>query len=164
MFCILKPLKANPLMSGGQFASFTPRIGDGASNIWFHNWSGSGWLSTKVLYVDIQDVDLTLSDVIQDGKYNLQRLATPLNEVRNTFNFLPPLIHHNVTDSFVWVGNTNGIYTTQSAYGWVTKVEASSPMQNLDFKWIWSCNIPLSIKIFLWQIWHNSLPVFLVLN
>ncbi|KAG4927472.1 hypothetical protein JHK85_053958 [Glycine max] len=68
------PLKANPLMSGGQFASFTPRIGDGASNIWFHNWSGSGCLSTKVLYVDIQDVDLTLSDVIQDGKYNLQRV------------------------------------------------------------------------------------------
>ncbi|RZC16762.1 hypothetical protein D0Y65_009885 [Glycine soja] len=50
---------------------FSVRIGNEASNVWFDNWTRTEPLCTKVVYDDIQGVDLTLSNLITGGKWNL---------------------------------------------------------------------------------------------
>jgi len=99
---------------------FSVRIGNEASNVWFDNWTRTEPLCTKVVYDDIQGVDLTLSNLITGGKWNLGKKVIILNdEVIKSFISHPPILHHDVHDSFAWDGNKNGIYTTHSAYAWL---------------------------------------------
>ena len=57
---------------------FKFRIGTGDISIWYNHWIGNSKLCHELDYVHISDSDLRVHDLWDDGKWNLQRLATIL--------------------------------------------------------------------------------------
>jgi len=47
---------------------FDFRLGDGSSSFWYTPWTSFGKLSNQVLYVDIHDLQLSVSDMFQGGR------------------------------------------------------------------------------------------------
>jgi hypothetical protein len=57
-----------------------------------------------------------------------------------------------VPDCVSWSLNANGVYSMKSMYQFLERNLAGS-----HNKWIWKSNIPLKIKIFLWQVFQNAI-------
>jgi len=61
-------------------------------------------------------------------------------------------------DSFCWGLNGSGEFTTKSAT-WLAHGSDVSQQPSWQFKWIWHIKTMPKIKIFLWQVCHNALPI-----
>jgi len=59
-------------------------------------------------------------------------------------------------DEWCWSLTRNGMFSTKSATWMCHDLDRTSTWEG---KWIWKINLPPKIKIFLWQIYHNSLPI-----
>lgn len=56
---------------------FKFRLGDGASSIWYSDWSGTGMVAEKLPYVHVSDTELCMADVIRNGNWNFDTLHYP---------------------------------------------------------------------------------------
>jgi len=61
-------------------------------------------------------------------------------------------------DSFCWGLSNSGAFTTKSAT-WLAHGDNSSERLPWQYKWIWNINTMPKIKVFLWQLYHNALPI-----
>ncbi|KAG5035316.1 hypothetical protein JHK87_010226 [Glycine soja] len=73
---------------------FSVRIGNEASNVWFDNWTRTEPLCTKVVYDDIQGVDLTLSNLITGGKWNLGKKHCSVYKNKHCSLFKAEILQH----------------------------------------------------------------------
>jgi hypothetical protein len=53
---------------------FTWRAGSGSSSFWFIHWSPLGYLGTLVPYIDINDLQLSVKDVLTSNSRHIQIL------------------------------------------------------------------------------------------
>jgi hypothetical protein len=60
----------------------------------------------------------------------------------------------SVADGISWSLNANGRFSTKSMYQHLERSLAGS-----HNKWIWKAKIPLKIKVFLWQLFQNVIPI-----
>ena len=67
-----------------------------------------------------------------------------------------PIPITDVPDSFCWGLTGNGSFTIKSAT-WKAH-DLSSDQLAWKYKWLWKLNVMPKIKVFLWQLCHNSLP------
>jgi len=65
---------------------------------------------------------------------------------------------NEIEDSFYWGLSSSGEFTTKSAT-WLAHNCHPSGNQDWDHKWIWKINTMPKIQIFLWQLFHEALPV-----
>ncbi|CAL1387047.1 unnamed protein product [Linum trigynum] len=77
-----------------------------------------------------------------------------------------PLTSEIVKDSLCWTGTENGKYTVRSGYdmemnriGEVLAGSGTEQEMNDGWKKLWGLNIPGKIKVFLWKVAHNIVPV-----
>lgn len=107
--------------------------------------------------------DLTVADILtSDLKWNRERIEELLPA------FVPQILRiqpsdKGAEDSFLWRATKSGIYTAKSGY-----FAASVPTQDSlsvpqdEFSWIkdvWSSKSSPKMKIFLWSILQNALPL-----
>lgn len=94
------------LKSGYEF-----RVGNGDSSFWNSSWTCFGPLAKLVPYVvDIHDIHLCISDVYNNGDWNLEILYTSLPQhVREYIYQLVLTLNGAVQDALIWKGNISRI-------------------------------------------------------
>ncbi|KAJ1405719.1 Ribonuclease H domain [Sesbania bispinosa] len=94
------------------------RLGCGNSSIWYDDWTGMGKFCNLLPFIHIADTELRVNDLWVNGDWCLASLATPLTEQITNFicNLEVPMY---ATDAWSWQGSAEGIYSSQSAYGWL---------------------------------------------
>jgi len=139
-------------------------IGDGKDVFFWHdNWIENTSLM-DLLEVEDQDMvnfDLKVSDFIENKQWNIYKLRLYLNNqdiVHKVIGIPIPLT--TIKDSFCWGLSSTGRFTTKSATWLAIKRFKEEPPWS--FKWIWQIETMPKIKIFLWQMCHNALPVDVV--
>ncbi|CAJ2637225.1 unnamed protein product [Trifolium pratense] len=139
---------------------FEFRLGNGNSSFWFSNWSGTGKLADKVLYVDIHDLEMSVKDVYTDGNWNFNMLYTNIpTAVTDHLKMIPVCLNSQVADCYTWKGNLNGIYSARDGYFWLNRNEfAGNDTDSISWTWLWNISAPEKLKFFLWTALHNSLP------
>lgn len=65
---------------------------------------------------------------------------------------------HTKPDTFCWGLNNSGTFRTKSTM-WIAHDKSIHEHPDWDFKWIWKINTMPKIKIFLWQICHDTVLV-----
>ena len=68
-----------------------------------------------------------------------------------------PIPLTNMEDSFCWGFSSSGDFTTKSAT-WRAHENITHDQESWKFNWIWKLNVMPNIRIFLWQLCHNTLP------
>ena len=104
------------------------------------------------------DLGLKVSEFIEDNQWNAHKLQTVLRSPALVHKILGiPVPLTDINDSFCWGLSSSGSFTTKSATWLAQGIEPEqSPW---PFKGIWKLDILPKIKIFLWQMCHNALPV-----
>jgi len=98
-----------------------------------------------------------------DKIWDLTKLHTTLNNdsiIQKILGIPIPIFEKK--DTFYWGLTGSGFFNTRSA-SWVAHNSFNSKDAAWSFKWIWQLDIMPKIKIFLWQLLHNAVPVHGVL-
>jgi ribonuclease HI len=142
---------------------FSVKIGNGYSKFWFDSWVFKEKLSSMVPFVAIQDTDMRINDVWQNGRWNLEKLYTIIPDfVRDAILSLRPYIVDDIPDTWVWHNSSTGVYTTKDAYEWLLQ---PAPINNQpNWRWIWKLKVPSNIQFFVWQVIHGAIPTRKLLN
>lgn len=135
------------------------RLGDGNPSFWSTAWSDVGKLAEHVLYVDIHDRDLKDNEVYLDGNWNFNQYTNIPIATRDRLRALPMCLNSQVQDSYTWIGNLDGIYTTKDGYYWLNRHHFVRDSSNtISWSWLWHIVAPEKLKFFLWTALHTSLP------
>lgn len=143
------------------------QLGSGNSPLWHTNWTGLGTLNNFVPYIDIHDAHLCINDIIQNGAWQVDMLYTMLPpNIIECILTLPSCTNVAVSDSLVWKGHTNDIYTANQGYEWLLQRRngIASGDTTLAWNWIWNSYALKKIKFFIWMACHNSLPSLAMLH
>ena len=67
-------------------------------------------------------------------------------------------------DKLIWLGTTSGVYTTKSGYHKALELSEEDPLPTMNViidweKGVWNQHTSPKIKLFLWKIFQNALPV-----
>ena len=104
------------------------------------------------------DLGVKVSDFIEDEQWNAHKLHTFLRSPTLVQKILGiPIPLTDINDSFCWGLSSSGSFTTKSATWLAQGIEQEEPPW--PFKGIWKLDIVPKIKIFLWQMCHNALPL-----
>lgn len=91
------------------------------------DWS---YICTLVDYVNIQDIDIRVKDVYNDGIWNSRELATIIPEhiqkeiVKQLFHLNP-----RINDVYIWKDSVHGEYTAKAGFSWLIK-KRLTPLAN----------------------------------
>lgn len=139
---------------------FDIRLGPSTTSLWYKDWLGYGPLCNLVNYVHILNTNKSISDIWEDGVWNLNTLATSIPmDISSTIQAKPVPTHmdDSILDYWVWKGNKEGICQASADYQWLlsqSRVWDSS--QNWD--WIWRIGALAKVSRMLRLCIHNSLP------
>jgi len=137
------------------------KVGDGRSiNFWTDNWCAEDNL-VSLLNKDpssVPDIDIKVSAFISpDRQWDSVKLNQYVpSEVIQMIQGIP-LPTTNVADSFCWGYSSSGNFTTKSAT-WIAHDNIPRGQPKWKYHWIWRLDVAPKIKVFLWQLCHNSLP------
>ncbi|KAL1173037.1 hypothetical protein V6Z11_A05G387200 [Gossypium hirsutum] len=71
-----------------------------------------------------------------------------------------PIPPNDIKDTWTWIQNPHGTYTSKSAYSWLILKEVGFGPHHFFWCTIWKLKMLPKIKIFNWRIRHNILPTF----
>lgn len=144
------------------------KLGNGRDILfWNEIWVGEEKLSItfKRLYNMTTTKDATIFDmsVWRDGSWNWKLhwrrdlfiweqglMESLLNILHNT------QVQHDGCDSWVWLGDTSGIFSVHSAYRIIT--ENASMVDNRLYKALWNKDTPLRVAAFSWKALLDRIP------
>ena len=137
------------------------KLGNGKSiHFWTDVWCSQESLASQVgaNLSALTDVDIKVCEFITADK---QWDSVRLNQVLPP-NLVPvvqgiPIPSADVPDSFCWGLTGNGTFSTKSAT-WKAHEHLSLSSHVWPYKWLWKLNVMPKIRVFLWQLCHNSLP------
>ena len=149
------------------------RIGNGADvKIWKDPWLPKG--STRKPITPRRSCLLSRVNELIDpttGEWD-ERLICDIFWPEDTTEILRIPINQHMQDCHAWYFDANGLFLVKSAYkiavarrdALTGRDSSSSGCANGyegDFQWIkiWQLKIPNKIKLFIWHLAHNSLPV-----
>jgi hypothetical protein len=114
------------------------RAGSGSSSFWFGNWSTLGILVYLVPYIDIQNLQLTVKDVLTANNPHTNTLYTNLSHLTSDhINRIHMKFNDSVEDVVIWSNKKNGTYTPKSDCHWLLH-NVDSTGQNLPLhSWSW---------------------------
>jgi hypothetical protein len=108
------------------------------------------------LYAICNEQDIIVHDAAQkDWHFDYRRQLAPdiqIQLVRMRI-MLDPIRLSDEEDIPIWDWTKNAQFSVKSVYK-----DLSSFGIDRSFKHLWKAKIPLKIKIWLWLIWHNSIP------
>ena len=136
-------------------------IGTGENiSFWRDNWLDNSNL-VEILGKDssmLSDPDCTVSDYSRENlDHTKLQIVLNNNPITHKILGIPiPIIKQE--DTYCWGLTDLGTFSTRFAT-WATHKSFGYKDVAWSFKWIWQLNIMPKIKIFLWQMLHNALPV-----
>jgi len=137
------------------------KLGNGKSiHFWTDVWCSAESLASKVgseLSL-LPDVDIKVCEFITaDKQWDSVKLNQVLpSELVQAVQGIP-IPSTEVSDSFCWGLTGNGAFSTKSAT-WKAHEHLSPSSPTWQYKWLWKLNVMPKIRVFLWQLCHNSLP------
>nr|KYP54501.1 Transposon TX1 uncharacterized [Cajanus cajan] len=121
---------------------FHLRLGQGECSFWFNPWIDGSPLSSRMTYIDLNDVDLEVRHVVSsDGCCDLARIASPLiDDLRELLSHLRLYLHHDIPDVLAWQGDESGVYSVCTGYAWL--LARSTPRRDGSWGWLWKLKLP----------------------
>ena len=107
---------------------------------------------------DSLDLSLKVSNFIENKQWNVSKLHSYLGNpalVQKVLGLPIPLTE--IKDSFCWGLSTSGSFTIKTA-SWLSHGNDHND-SHWPYQGLWKLDIMPKIKIFLWQMCHNALPV-----
>ncbi|PNY05589.1 ribonuclease H [Trifolium pratense] len=144
---------------------FSWRAGSGSSSFWFCPWSALGFLCKLVPYIDIHDMQLTVSDVISSNEPHSNILYSHLPQTAlDIINNTNLTFNASIEDAFIWHNNKNGVYTTKSGYDWLLSRKEQVPSHPHTWAWLWKLQAPEKLKFLFWLACHDAVPTLTTLH
>ena len=149
------------IMKGGKWM-----VGDGrVIRVWKDKWLGDKILSDQ----QGENQNMLVCELINDAnkKWDVQKVRTTFPPCLAMQVMQIPISYMGVSDRFLWPYTTDGNYSVKSGYHFIksefiktiSQPETSASQNNLIWKFIWKVLAPQKIKLFLWRICHNAIPV-----
>ncbi|KAK7242986.1 hypothetical protein RIF29_37768 [Crotalaria pallida] len=133
------------------------RIGNGNSSFCHTDWTGHGYLSQAVPFIDIHDFELTIKQVWQYDNWNLSCIYSWLpHHAIQEINGIKPHFHDSVVDCFVWKSETDSVYIAKSGFRWLSNLSTNDIVAD-QWSWIWKLPTSENIRFFISLIYHDSL-------
>lgn len=137
-------------------------IGNGqTTRVWQDSWIS---LTTQVKPlgpIPEAELDLTVSDLLTDDmQWNAKRVKEVMPHLAEQVLQLQPS-QTGAEDIIIWQPTASGIYSTKSGYQ-IASSNRNTTVPSDDFEWIkdvWSSQCSPKMKIFLWSIILNALPL-----
>ncbi|XP_018464249.1 uncharacterized protein LOC108835502 [Raphanus sativus] len=145
-------------------------IGNGqTTRVWKDSWISLDSNSKPFGPVHESALDFRVSDLLtSDLQWNKKRIEEILPDFSQQIQCLKPSLT-GAEDSYVWHPLQSGVYSTKSGYNSKAASllpmplgHAAEPNQNLEFKWVkdvWSGKFSPKLRVFLWSIIQNALPL-----
>lgn len=142
-------------------------VGDGTSiKIWYSPWLSLTEKEGPMGPAREADMNLTVSDLFLQGsnEWDEAKIQNMLPHLKEKIKAIKPSLS-GAPDKRVWLGTATGEYTNKSGYKVALKIrERENPivneMQDIDwFKSVWKLNTSPKVKLFLWKVLHNAIPV-----
>lgn len=139
-------------------------LGDGQSI----NISADRWLRGKQVFrIDqhngVVNRNLKVCDFFLEDKKNwdVSKVTLNFNQIDAAAIINTRIPQNCTTDRVAWIHSSNGQYTTKMRYQQWHKnhVGDFGVQQSRGWNRIWSLEVPHKLKIFLWRICHNNIPV-----
>lgn len=142
-------------------------VGDGKSiPVWY-----SPWLSLEDqegIYGPAReaDINLTVAELFQQetNEWDDEKIQNLLPHLKEKIKTIKPSLS-GTPDKRVWLGTSTGEYTTKSGYKVAIKFREEEAIlgenhRDLDwFKNVWKLNTSPKVKLFLWKVFQNAIPV-----
>ena len=104
------------------------------------------------------DLSLRLKDfILPDRTSDFPKLKILLPEYLISLIKGIPLPLNPMPDEPIWGPSSSGLFTVKTA-NWLSH-KLPTPAEKWPHRWIWQLDIPPKLKLFMWQICHNSLGV-----
>ncbi|KAJ1402672.1 Ribonuclease H-like superfamily [Sesbania bispinosa] len=139
---------------------FSLRLREGNTPIWYTDWTGCGNICDLVPFVNTQDTNKVVRDIIYDGRWNFQSIRTALPlMVSNSIVSNDPSLHHGQPDSWIWNPSHSGIYSAASGYNWLLHNASLCNSLLPDVQWVWKLACTEKAKFFIWLILNDGIPI-----
>ncbi|GKV31169.1 hypothetical protein SLEP1_g39893 [Rubroshorea leprosula] len=148
---------------------FKINIGEGKSvSFWWDNWRGEGCLANKFprLYLLSTGKNNTCSEMRSRNngawEWNLQWMRSLFEWEAKEAMELQSLIRdvktsQGIPNSWEWIHDKDGQYTSKSAYTLLTK-EESGVNESTTFTRVWNSTLPSKVSAFNWQLLQDRIP------
>lgn len=106
--------------------------------------------------------DLLVHDLLIPGhkEWDIELLHELFDERDITQIISTPLVGRNQEDVRIWHFSENGFYTVKSGYKIAMDLSINADVQEHEgWKKLWALKLPPKVKIFLWRLGRNCLPV-----
>lgn len=142
-------------------------VGNGSSiRVWDDPWLSLTSQSAPFGPATEATSSLTVSDLFLENsmEWNQELIRQVLPLWENIIMCIKPSLS-GAPDKLVWLGTQSGAYTTKSGYHRALKkrTEEGENANNREgfnwFKGVWSLNTSPKIKLFLWRLFQQALPV-----
>jgi len=139
------------------------RIGNGSRiKFWHDHWvDNCSLIELLNLHDDPpSNSQCMVSEFIKDDRtWNIPKLRSVIPDEQVLQKVIGiPLSITDVEDSFCWGFSGSGTFSVKSAT-WLAHSHIAHPAPIWPFKDIWKMDVPPKIRLFLWQLLHNALPL-----
>lgn len=139
---------------------FKIRIGNGTStSLWNDPWVTSFPLCTWLTNPSNLDSNLNVCNIISSGTWDLRSIKGLVpDHMLLSIKSIPLPLFSGLDDSWIWTYSSDGLYSAKSAYYWLA-TRAAPDDSNSVWNWLWKNKVPEKIKLLLWFLFHEIVPV-----
>jgi hypothetical protein len=128
---------------------------------WHDSWRGG--VPLKIQFQSIFEIcnkpDALVKDFWKEGEWDIPLRRSLFGASLAEWNELMTVLHEvqldeQGQDKVVWALEKSSEFSTKSLYNCLTHGGVKDKLNDI----LWKCKVPLKVKVFLWQAWHNKLP------
>ena len=142
-------------------------VGDGSSiSVWYDPWLSLSAQLRPTGPATEASMNLTVADLFHENSrtWDREKIQRLLPQWTKTIMTIKPSIT-GAPDKQVWLSTPSGEYTTKSGYHTAIARKTEEPEQNTEdgelewFKGVWNLHTSPKIKMFLWKLFQQAMPV-----
>ena len=142
-------------------------VGNGTSiKIWYSPWLSLSEQEGPIGPAREEDMNLTVSDLFQQGsnEWDDNKIQNMLPHLKEKIVAIKPSLS-GAPDKRVWLGTKTGEYTNKTGYKAAIKIRGQENILIADqhemdwYKSVWNLNVSPKVKLFLWKVFQNAIPV-----
>ncbi|XVF36663.1 hypothetical protein REPUB_Repub19eG0076600 [Reevesia pubescens] len=129
-----------------------------STKFWLEEWLPCGMLINKATRIISEDeAEMNVADYFETNRgWNIERISEALDcDVIDMIMVKWLEKEGNTEDDIFWKAAADGYFTVKSAY---SLHNSATSKQEDEWNKIWNLQCPEKIKLFIWKIFHNSLP------
>ncbi|KAG8473535.1 hypothetical protein CXB51_035829 [Gossypium anomalum] len=132
-------------------------------NIWNDAWIlGAGNGRVQCQQIDIRHSKVSNLIDRDSVTWKQEKIQSLFGEEQTQRIIAIPLANSESQDALVWRGDNTGVYTAKNGYKWSNTIEVSNIQQNplaKFYKRLWVIKVPSKIRVHLWRVAKEYVPV-----